>query len=174
MNHKTVMLAFSVIIMFTGCLAMPVEEEDSISNRPEYFYVNPLGHLASELDSLAEFSYEKVTDDKSSSLFTLGYGSDGRDKYESNAIYLLAGGRYYPWGPAPEGFFIHGDIGGGYYSYDLTDESAITFMLGMTAGFKVILNGFALDMGGGVMRTEFREDEQTYSRILRFQAGFEF
>lgn len=169
------LLVITGMILSAGCVPVPVEEDgEPIGSRDRFLMVNPVGSAISTVKLLTEITYEKVLNRKDTSSVTVGYGVDDRDESDSSALYLLAGGRYYPWGNAPEGFFLHGDIGIARFHYNITDDSDSIFIYGFSLGYKFVIGMFVLELGGGWLNTEFIEDEQEFTPILRVQGGMKF
>ena len=176
MKTSGIIVCFALVILAgLGCNAVVVEEDGvPVGNREGLIAINPAGNAFNDLDALVELAYEKVVDDRDSSLLILGYGRDTRDDHDSTALYLLAGGRYYPTGKAPEGFFIHGDIGFGHYTYHEEDEADVSFMYGLGAGYKMVFGAFLLDLGGGWLRAEFAPNDHEYLPVMRIMGGMKF
>jgi hypothetical protein len=166
-----------ILIACLGSGCMTVQEErdgEPIGSREGLIMVNPAGHLLSDVKSVVEVAYERTVNQKDSSLVTIGFGQDERDGNDTNAIYLLAGGRFYPMGKAPTGFFIHGDVGVGHYDYNLTDNTKYTFMYGINVGYKYLLNAFVFEIGAGYLHVDYKENDGEYLPMARVQAGMTF
>ena len=171
-----VICAVTVVICtaLAGCSAVVEEDGEPVGSRESMIMVNPTGNAVNDLDYLFEICYEQVIDPKNSSSFILGAGKDTENDNDTSAIYLLASGRYYPVEGAPNGFFVNLDVGAGHYTYKNTDNTDVTFMYGMSLGYKFMLSGFILDLGAGMLKTDFIEDDQHFTKILRIQAGMRF
>ena len=175
MSVRVICTATAVILaVLGGCSAVVEEDGEPVGARDSIVMINPAGNAINDLDYLFEICYEWVIDSKNTSTIVLGAGKDTEDENDTSAIYILASGRYYPIEEAPNGFFINLDIGAGHYTYKNTDNTDVTFMYGMSLGYKFMLGGFAIDLGAGVLKTDFIEDDQDYTNILRIQAGMKF
>jgi hypothetical protein len=168
--------AAAVFLICTGCMSVVVSEDGQpVGSRAGLLMVNPAaGSLDADIESMAEVSYEKVIDPKDSSLVTLGYGTYADDDTESEVLYILAGGRFYPVGMAPSGLFIHGDVGIGEYRYDPAGTDDYAFMWGVGTGYKFTIDWIVFEAGAGYMSTSFRESESEMLPVLRIQAGATF
>lgn len=174
MNIRILCAAVSVLFVFSGCSEIVERDGEPVGNRDSMIMVNPAGNAVNDLDYLFEICYEQVIDPKNSSSFILGAGKDTEDDNDTSAIYVLASGRYYPIEGAPNGFFVNLDVGAGHYTYRDTDNTDVTFMYGMSLGYKFMLGGFLIDLGGGVLKTDFDEEDEHFTNILRVQAGMKF
>ncbi len=177
MNIRKYLLCISaaVIIMSSGCMNVVVERDgEPVGGREGLVVINPAGGLLSDLTAVTEVTYEKTVNQNDSSLVTLGYGKDERDNNESTALYVLAGGRYYPMGNAPEGFFINGDIGAGYFDYKLADNADVTFLYGIGTGYKFLLGAVVFEIGAAYLKMDFKEDESEFIPVSRVQLGMTF
>lgn len=162
------------LVCMAGCSTVVERDGKPVGSRDTMIMVNPAGNAVNDLDYLVEICYEQVIDPKNSSSFILGAGKDTEDNNDTSAIYVLASGRYYPVEGAPEGLFFNLDIGAGHYTYRNTDNTDVTFMYGMSLGYKIMLGGFIVDIGAGALKTDFEEDDQDFTTILRVQAGMKF
>ena len=159
----------------SGCMNVMVERDgEPIGGREGLIMINPAGQLLSDVSTVAEVTYEKTVNQNDSSLLTLGYGKDERDNNDSTAFYLLAGGRYYPMGKAPEGFFINGDIGAGYFDYKPTDNTDITFLYGIGTGYKFLVGAVVLEIGAAYIHMDFKEEDPEFLPVGRIQLGMTF
>ena len=175
MKMRDMFKAAAVICaLCAGCSSVVEEDGKPVGTRDSMIMVNPTGNAINDLDYLFEICYEQVIDPKNTSSFILGAGKDTANDNDTSAIYLLASGRYYPIEEAPNGFFVNLDIGAGHYTYKDTDNTDVTFMYGMSLGYKFMLSGFIVDLGAGVLKTDFTEDDQGFTNILRFQVGMKF
>ncbi|MFC1479486.1 hypothetical protein ACFL6F_02715 [Planctomycetota bacterium] len=175
MRIRVIFTAAAVICaLCAGCSAVVEEDGEPVGSRDSMIMVNPVGNAVNDLDYLFEFCFEQVNDTKNTSSFILGAGKDTENDNDTSAIYFLGSGRYYPIDGAPNGLFVNLDIGAGHYTYRNTDNTDVTFMYGMSVGYKIMFSGFIVDLGAGVLKTDFIEDDQSFTNILRLQVGMKF